>query len=92
MLTGTVSDFDNDGLFGVIDADDGRLLLFNLRGTPPPLHELFRIGTRVQFVERAAPPVPRAVSLVPLGVEDELASTSHRSISAAARSRGVNTR
>jgi hypothetical protein len=36
MLTGTVSDLDNDGLFEVIDADDGRLLSFNPFGTPPP--------------------------------------------------------
>jgi cold shock CspA family protein len=73
MLTGTVSDFDSDGLFGVINAEDGRLLLFNLRGIPPPLHELFRIGTRVQFVERESDLAPRAISLVPLDVEDNLA-------------------
>jgi hypothetical protein len=30
-LTGTVSDFDKDDLFGLIVADDGSLLLFNLR-------------------------------------------------------------
>jgi hypothetical protein len=76
MFTGTVSDFDSDGLFGVISADDGRLLLFNLRGTPPPLHELFRIGTRVQFVERESNPASRAITLVPIGVEDGLAGTA----------------
>jgi hypothetical protein len=27
-----MSEFDADGLFGLIDADDGRLILFNLRG------------------------------------------------------------
>jgi hypothetical protein len=32
-LTGTVSDFDKDGLFGLLVADDGSLLPFNLRET-----------------------------------------------------------
>jgi hypothetical protein len=60
----------------VIDADDGRLLLFNLRGTPPPLHERFMVGTRVQFAERESDPAQRAISLVPLGVEGNLAGTA----------------
>jgi hypothetical protein len=33
--TGTVSDFDRAGLFGLVIADDGALLPFNLRETPP---------------------------------------------------------
>ena len=76
MFTGIVSDFDSDGLVGVIDADDGRLLLFNLRGTPPRLHERFRVGTRVQFVERESDSASLAVSLVPRGVEDGLGVTA----------------
>jgi hypothetical protein len=49
VSTGMVSDFDLDGLFGVIDADDGRLLLFNLSAAPSGLRQRFRIGMRVTF-------------------------------------------
>jgi hypothetical protein len=71
MLTGTVSDFDSDGLFGLINADDGRLSLFNLRGTPPRFRELCRIGTRVGFREQECSSATRAVSLVSINVADE---------------------
>ena len=30
MLTGTISDYDPNALVGLIDADGGRLILFNL--------------------------------------------------------------
>jgi cold shock CspA family protein len=49
MQTGLVSDFDTTGLFGVIDADDGRHLLFNLTAAPSGLRHRFRIGMRVTF-------------------------------------------
>jgi hypothetical protein len=48
-LTGTVSDFDKAGLFGLIIADDSRLLPFNLREATPALRSRFDIGTRVRF-------------------------------------------
>jgi hypothetical protein len=69
-LTGTVSDLDEDGLFGLITADDGGLLLFNLRETPPGLRGRFEIGTRVKFIKRASTPIERAVELVPVDVTD----------------------
>ncbi len=65
-LTGTVSDFDKDGLFGLIIADDGCLLLFNLRDTSPGLRDRFEIGTRVNFIKQASSLAARAVALVPI--------------------------
>jgi hypothetical protein len=64
--TGTVSDFDRAGLFGLIIADDGRLLPFNLRETPPALRSCFEIGARVRFTRRAAEPTARAVEVAPI--------------------------
>jgi cold shock CspA family protein len=64
MLTGTISDFDTDGLFGLIAADDGRLMIFNLRGVTPPLRDQFRVGARVEFVEQKGSLAPRAAALV----------------------------
>ncbi len=63
MHTGTISDFDPNGQYGLIDADDGGLVLFNLRGVEPLLRDAFGIGTRVKFVEQGAIPAPRAVAL-----------------------------
>ncbi len=53
MHTGTISDFDAQGQYGLIDADDGRLVPFNLSDVPPPLRPAFGIGARVQFIEPA---------------------------------------
>jgi hypothetical protein len=69
-LKGVISDFDTDGLFGIINADDGRLLLFNLRGTPPVLRKCFRVGIRVEFIEQESDAAMRAVALVPIGGAD----------------------
>jgi len=63
MLTGTISDFDAVGLFGVIDADDGRLVLFNLRGVGPAFREQFTVGARVNFIEEGGDLAPRASAL-----------------------------
>jgi hypothetical protein len=63
MLTGTISDFDSVGLFGVIDADDGRLVLFNLRGLDPDFRDRFTVGSRVNFIEQGGDLAPRALSL-----------------------------
>lgn len=51
MHTGTISDFDAHGQYGLIDADDGRLVPFNFREIAPPLRPAFGIGARVQFHE-----------------------------------------
>jgi hypothetical protein len=64
-FTGTISDFDSAGLFGLITADDGRLLLFNLRGIPPALRSRFGIGTRVRVTKQTSEPA-RAVELAPI--------------------------
>jgi hypothetical protein len=64
MLTGTISDFDTVGQFGVIDADDGRMILFNLRGIGPVSREQFTVGARVNFVEKDDELAPRAAALV----------------------------
>jgi cold shock CspA family protein len=65
MLTGTISDFDADGQFGVIDADDGQLILFNLWNIEPRLRVPFEIGARVAFVAESGKLAPRAVELFP---------------------------
>ena len=66
MLTGTISDFDPDGLFGVIDADDGHLVLFNLRTVETAFRDQLKVGTRVSFDERAGEVAPRAIALSPI--------------------------
>jgi hypothetical protein len=66
MAIGTVSDFDVDRRFGVINADDGRYLLFNLRETPAELRDLFKVGTRAKFTERESNSITRAVALLPI--------------------------
>jgi hypothetical protein len=63
MHTGTISDLDPNGHFGLIDADDGRLVLFNLWNVAPPLREPFHVGTRVEFVEETGCLAPRALAL-----------------------------
>ena len=63
MLTGTISDYDTEGLFGLIDADDGRLVVFNLQGLESPVRDQFNIGTRVAFVEQSGSLAPRACNL-----------------------------
>ncbi|HVW69096.1 MAG TPA: hypothetical protein VHB68_08970 [Steroidobacteraceae bacterium] len=62
-LTGTISDLDPQGLFGVIDADDGRLVLFNLNSVEPCSREAFQVGTRVGFLEQPDGLAPRALAL-----------------------------
>ena len=66
MAIGTVSDFDVDARFGVINADDGRYLLCNLRETPTELCDLFKVGTRATFTERESTSITRAVALLPI--------------------------
>jgi hypothetical protein len=66
ISTGTVSDFDRAGLFGLIVADDGRLLPFNLSDTPAALRSRFEIGIRVRFTRYAAEPTARAVNVAPI--------------------------
>jgi hypothetical protein len=69
--TGTISDFDGVGLFGLIVADDGGFVLFNLWETPPPLREQFRVGTRVRFSRPPSGDAARAVELTPIDASNE---------------------
>ncbi len=66
MNTGVISEFDSEGQFGLIDADDGHLVLFNLRNVEAARRDQFRIGTRVSFDELSAEPAPRAAALEPV--------------------------
>jgi cold shock CspA family protein len=64
--TGTVSDFDRIGFFGLIVADEGDFLPFNVRDTPQPLRGRVAIGTRVRFERQASNSTARAVDVIPL--------------------------
>jgi cold shock CspA family protein len=74
-FTGTVSDFDRAGLFGLIAADDGGVLVFNLRDTPPSLRSRFGIGRRVRFTKQVSEPAARAVEVAPIDEWNDSASS-----------------
>jgi cold shock CspA family protein len=63
MHTGTISDLDTAGQLGLIDADDGRLVLFNLQGVEPQLRCKFSVGSRVKFDDQDSDLGPRAAKL-----------------------------
>jgi cold shock CspA family protein len=60
MTTGIVTDFDRKGGFGLIDSDDGHVVLFNLNTLEVADLESLQIGSRVQFFEQADPHGARA--------------------------------
>jgi hypothetical protein len=64
QVTGTVSDFDAAGGFGLITADDGELLPFSVRDMPPVLQDNMGVGTRVRFSRQDAEPAARAIQIV----------------------------
>lgn len=70
-LSGTITDFDNAGLFGLIFADEGSFFPFNLRETPLPLRGRFEVGTRVKFSTRRSGSTMRAIELVPIGTLEQ---------------------
>jgi hypothetical protein len=70
-LIGTISDFDNEGLFGLIFADEGSFFPFSLRETPPPLRGRFKVGTRVKFSTRLSGSTMRATELVPISTVEQ---------------------
>jgi cold shock CspA family protein len=70
-LTGTVSDFDSEGLFGLIITDDGCLLPFNLRETPAALQRRLEVGTRVKFTRHTSEPTTRAIEVVPIDTPND---------------------
>jgi hypothetical protein len=64
--TGTVSDFDRIGFFGLIVADEGDFLPFNVRDAPRALQGRVGIGTRVRFERRTSDATARAVDVIPI--------------------------
>jgi cold shock CspA family protein len=60
MNTGIVSDFDAKGGFGLIDSDDGQVVLFNSETLDVADLQTLRIGSRVQFIEQPDPHGARA--------------------------------
>ena len=63
MLTGTIADYEiRDGI-GIIDSDDGRILIFSLA---PEERRGIGVGKRVEFNEEETAVSPRAVDIKPL--------------------------
>lgn len=62
MHTGIVTDLDrNDGV-GLIDADDGHVVIFSRDSLETELSRL-HVGTRVEFVEAPSELGPRAIAV-----------------------------
>lgn len=49
MMHGTVTEFDANGGFGLIDADDGEIVFFNASNVEEPDAALLDVGVRVEF-------------------------------------------
>lgn len=62
MHAGTVSALDMHSRFGLIDADDGRILPFSCEDVAPPLCGI-EIGTRVEFMDASVGEQIRAVAV-----------------------------
>ena len=63
MNTGIVTDFDKKGGFGLIDSDDGHVVLFSAETLDDADLRVLRIGSRVQFIEQPDPHGVRAESV-----------------------------
>jgi cold shock CspA family protein len=77
MLTGTVSDYDARERVGLIDSDDGRLLIFHSDAVIPAFRRDLHVGTRVRFEEEPTPVAPRAVQIAALPPRSQGAHRSH---------------
>ncbi len=66
-MIGTITDFDDAGLFGLILAEDGLFFPFTLRDTSSALRGQIVVGSRVTFSTRGSGAMMRAVDLAPLG-------------------------
>jgi len=71
MLTGTVSDFDSDGLFGVITQRMGGCC-FSICADPAAASRAVQDRDTRAIPSSESPIAPRAISLVPLDVETTL--------------------
>jgi cold shock CspA family protein len=66
MYAGIISDIDPQGCYGLIESDDGEIVLFSRKSLRPDSEpQALRIGQRVQFMIDAADPAPRANWLTP---------------------------
>ena len=63
MTTGIVTDFDRKGGFGLIDTDEGHVVIFNLDVIEAAALPALEIGSRVQFIEQLDPHGARAESI-----------------------------
>jgi hypothetical protein len=62
MHSGTISDLETHDRFGLIDADDGRILPFSRADIEPPLCAV-HIGVRVEFMDASCGEQARAVAI-----------------------------
>lgn len=63
MHTGIVTDLDRTDGVGLIDADDGHVVIFNRDSLIETKLSHLRIGARVEFTEEASELGPRAVAI-----------------------------
>jgi cold shock CspA family protein len=67
-VTGTVSDLDTVGGFGLIIADDGGdVVLFSVQGIAAALRTHIEVGSRVRFSRQNSEPAARAVEITSMG-------------------------
>ena len=52
-MFGTISELDDQAGLGLIDADDGRLVFFNLENVHASRPAMITIGSRVEFESHA---------------------------------------
>ena len=63
MHTGTVSALDSHQRFGLIDADDGRILPFSQHAFQKSIPEVLHVGARVEFIDGLIGEEARAVTV-----------------------------
>jgi cold shock CspA family protein len=63
MNTGIVTDFDRKGGFGLIDSDNGQVVLFSSDTLDVADLRTLRIGSHVEFIEQHGPNGVRAACL-----------------------------
>lgn len=70
MHTGIITDLDRTDGVGLIDADDGHVVIFNRESLVETKLAHLKIGARVEFTEEESELGPRAIGI-------HLASVSH---------------
>lgn len=64
VQAGIISDIDAQGCFGLIESDEGEIVLFG-RDSFRPNYKQLRIGQRVEFTIDRMEPAPHASSVIP---------------------------